>query len=294
MAEKKEFLSTEIPSVILGAVAYDPKVITIWDGFKEYFEEKGLSFDYVLYSNYEAQVEAHFRGDFNVAWNSPLAWLQAERIAQKLGKKVQSVVMRDSDQDLRSFVVVPEGSSIRSLEDLKGKKIGVGAHDSPQATLIPLEALAKQGLDADKDFTVVYHDKLVGKHGDHIGGERDAARALMSQEIDACCVLDANYLLFAQEGTYQSGDVRVLHRTELFDHCNFTVIEGDSLPVDRFVKILLDMSYEDPTCRRLFDLEGLKAWKVGRSSAYTSLNDSLARFGVVDAWIDAVLSRLRT
>ena len=57
-------------TLILGAVAYDPKVVTIWDGFTRYFEKHGLAFDYVLYSNYERQVEGHFAGQFHVAWNS--------------------------------------------------------------------------------------------------------------------------------------------------------------------------------------------------------------------------------
>ena len=45
-------------ALILGAVAYDPKVITIWDGFQQYFHRRGLLFDYVLYTSYERQVEA--------------------------------------------------------------------------------------------------------------------------------------------------------------------------------------------------------------------------------------------
>lgn len=292
MKELKEYLSTQAPSVMLGAVAYDPKVVTIWDGFKAYFEEQGLSFDYMLFSNYEQQVEAHFAGQFNVAWNSPLAWLQAERLAQTCNKKVRSVVMRDTDQDLRSLIVVRENSPIQSIADLKGKRIGVGAHDSPQATLIPLEELAQQGINPAQDAQIVYHDKLLGKHGDHIGGERDAARALMDGSIDACCMLDGNYLLFAQEGTYRADDVRVLHRTSPFDHCNFTVIEGDTLPVDRFVEILLSMSYEDPVCRGLFDLEGLKVWKPGRSSEYKTLEASVDRFSFLDEWTQAVAKRL--
>ena len=32
----------------LGAVAYDPKVVTIWDGFREWFRVNGLALDYVL------------------------------------------------------------------------------------------------------------------------------------------------------------------------------------------------------------------------------------------------------
>ena len=47
---------------LLGAVAYDPKVVTIWDGFQMYFGRRGLDFDYILYTNYERQVEALLAG----------------------------------------------------------------------------------------------------------------------------------------------------------------------------------------------------------------------------------------
>ena len=73
--------------LLLGAVAYNPKVITIWDVFQNYFNRHGLEFDYVLYTNYERQVEALLAGGIDVAWNSPLAWLQAERIAGELGQR---------------------------------------------------------------------------------------------------------------------------------------------------------------------------------------------------------------
>ena len=135
--------------VILGAVAYDPKVVTIWEGFKTWFAEQGLEFDYVLYSNYERQVEAHFAGHVDVAWNSPLAWIEAERLAQARGREARAIAMRDSDQDLTSVVVAKAGSEIKTVQDLKGKRLAVGAHDSPQATLIPLEHLAAQGLDVE-------------------------------------------------------------------------------------------------------------------------------------------------
>src|SRR5690348_2102650 len=74
-------------TIILGAVAYDPKVVTIWDGFRTYFIDHGLDFDYVLFSNYERQVQALFEGLINVAWNSPLAWLECERVAAAAGHK---------------------------------------------------------------------------------------------------------------------------------------------------------------------------------------------------------------
>ena len=78
-------------SLIMGAVAYDPKVVTIWDGFREFFGDRGLDFDYVLYSNYERQVAAHLAGHIHVAWNSPLAWLQTQRLAAQTGRVARAV-----------------------------------------------------------------------------------------------------------------------------------------------------------------------------------------------------------
>ena len=44
-------------SILLGAVAYDPKVVTIWEGIRAYFRDAGVDFDFALFSNYERQVE---------------------------------------------------------------------------------------------------------------------------------------------------------------------------------------------------------------------------------------------
>jgi ABC-type phosphate/phosphonate transport system substrate-binding protein len=136
------------PSVLtLGAVAYDAKVVTIWDGFVQWFASRGLAFDYVLYTNYERQVEGLFLGEHDVSWNSPLAWLQAERLAKRRGRVASAIAMRDSDQDLRSAILVRADSAIRSIEDLRGKRVAFGAKDSPQATILPMLHLAEGGID---------------------------------------------------------------------------------------------------------------------------------------------------
>jgi phosphonate transport system substrate-binding protein len=275
--------------LVLGAVAYDPKVVTIWDGFTRYFERNGLPFDYVLFSNYERQVAALFSGSVQVAWHSPLAWLQTERIAQAVGRKAEALAMRDTDCDLTSVVIVRSDSPIHSIADLKGKRIAVGAYDSPQATLIPLSFIAEQGLVPGKDFEVAYFDVLPGKHGDHIGGERDAASALMRGEVDAACVIDGNLLAFGREGTIPAGSVRVLAHTPLYDHCNFTVLDGTPEgSIARFSELLLGMSYADAEVRPLLDLEGLKRWLPGRTSGYAALTAAIDRFGTVDGTVDAI------
>jgi len=281
-------------SLILGAVAYDPKVVTIWDGFQRYFRSRDFEFDYVLYSNYEKQVEAHALGEIHVAWNSPLAWLQTERVAKNLGRRAEAICMRDTDCDLTSIIVVRSDSPIQGVHDLKRKKVAVGASDSPQSKLIPLNYLAEQGLRPGDDFTVIPFDKLVDKHGDHIGGERDAIRALRDGEADAACILDGNHLAFVREGTIVSGATRVLAQTPVFDHCNFTVL--DDAPADqvaRFRDLLLNMSYADEEIRPLLDLEGLKRWIPGRVQGYSQLAAAVERFGTIDTFVRNLVSRCK-
>jgi phosphonate transport system substrate-binding protein len=264
-------------TLVLGAVAYDAKVVPIWDGFKAWFATRGLAFDYVLYSNYERQVDAHLRGDFDVAWNSPLAWIQAVRLAKKQGREAQAIAMRDTDRDLTSVVLVREDSPVKSLADLRGKRVGVGAADSPQATIIPLLSFA----DADVNVNVVRHDVLVGKHGDHVGGERDAVKALLDGRVDAACVIDGNRVAFAREGL---GGTRIVHATPKYDHCNMTVLDGGPPTIATFRELLLAMSYDDPQVRPLLDIEGLKVWEPGRTSGYALLERACDRLGALDEW----------
>src|SRR5205807_2159321 len=153
------------------------------------------------------------------AWNSPLAWVRARRLADARGRSVRALAMRDTDRDLTSVVVVRADSPMQSIQDLAGNIVGVGAVDSPQATLLPLAHLKTAGV----DVTVRRFDVGVGLHGDHIGGERDAARALIAGEVDAACMIDGNHLRFSQEGTLPSGVTRVISQTAAFDHCNMTL-----------------------------------------------------------------------
>ena len=276
--------------VLLGAVAYDPKVVTIWDGFRAWLRDSaGLDFDYVLYSNYERQVSDLVDGRIDVAWNSPLAWVRARRLAAARGVSLTPVTMRDTDCDLRSVVVVRADSPAASLADLAGRVVATGAVDSPQATLLPLSLLRSAGLAPGTDVEVRRFDIGVGLHGDHIGGEREAARALFAadpaDQVDAACMIDSNLLLFGREGVLPVGAVRMLAQTPPYDHCTMTAGPsasdgGTAAAVEQFGELLLGMDYADASLRPLLDLEGLKEWRPPRLSGYEQLERAVdeARF----------------
>lgn len=263
-------------TLLMGAVAYDPKVVTIWGGFRSWLQAHGLPFDFVLYSHYERQVEDLVAGRIHAAWNSPLAWIRAERLARAQGRQLRPLVMRDTDCDLTSVILVRADSSYEKVSDLKDRTIGVGAVDSPQATLVPCSFLRGAGLVPGESVAVRRFDVGVGLHGDHIGGERDAARALLVGDVEAAAVIDMNHLLFGREGTLPPGSTRVLAQTGTYDHCNMSIV--DTAPADlveRFGQLLLSMSYADPEVRPLLDLEGLKRWREGRVSGYSLLENAV-------------------
>ena len=47
---------------LLGAVAYDPKVVTIWEGFKAYFIKHGLPFPVITNSGPKGPAIKHLSG----------------------------------------------------------------------------------------------------------------------------------------------------------------------------------------------------------------------------------------
>jgi phosphonate transport system substrate-binding protein len=301
-------------AVLLGAVAYDQKVVTIWDGFRAWLRSTGLDFDYVLYSNYERQVRDLVDGRIDVAWNSPLAWVRARRLAAARGRTLTPVTMRDTDCDLRSVIVVRADSPVTAVADLAGRVVATGAVDSPQATLLPLSLLRAAGLKPGTDVAVRRFDIGVGLHGDHIGGERDAARALVAADgVDAACMIDSNLLLFGREGVLPAGSVRVLAHTPAYDHCTMTAgpsvatggagadgaggdgagadgaggdgargDEGEISDISRFGGLLRGMDYADADLRPLLDLEGLKEWRPPRLSGYEQLERAVDEAGFYD------------
>jgi ABC-type phosphate/phosphonate transport system substrate-binding protein len=140
-----------------------------------------------------------------------------------------------------------------------------------------LHLLHQHGLLPDKDFTVKRFDVMVGKHGDHMGGELEALRSLQQGNSDACAVLDLNWERWKADGTADTQQLTVLASTHRFDHCNFTCLA--SFPQEeeqRWKEVLFQMCYENPAHREMMDLEGLQAWLPGRTTGYQELSEAVS------------------
>lgn len=265
--------------VRVGAVLYDPKVSVIWDIIRDFFDGRGCPVDPVFYTSYERQVAALVAGEIEVAWNSPLAWLDAQR---RTGERCRAIAMRDTDRDRMSHLVARKGV-VHRVADLRGRQLAVGAVDSPQATLIPLDLLRREGLTPGTDVQICRFDVLVGKHGDHVGGELDALHSLKEGVSAASAMLDLNWDTWTRDGTLDPHEFHIVGTTESFDHCVFTVRDGWSRAAEeRWLDALFSMSYEDPAHRHMMDLEGLKAWLPGRTTGFRALTRAVEAEGFFD------------
>ena len=267
-------------TVLMGAVAFGPAAVTIWDGFKTWFNKNGLPFEYVLYCNYDRQISELLLGHIDAAWNDPLSWVRAKRRADAEGKKLQPLVMRDIDFDLRSVLAVRSDSKYTKLADLKGATIAVGSPDSVESTLLPLLALHQAGLMPGRDFKLMVCESSLGYHGGKQQGEVTAAKAMAEGKADAAGLAETNYQVFVKNGTIPAGRTRVLGLTPTYDHCNLTYHpSANSAPkelIDRMQELFLAMPYdEDPELRKAMDLEWVKKWKPARTTHYNTIESAL-------------------
>src|ERR1700730_6620500 len=112
--------------LVIGAVAYDPKVVPIWESMRDYFRDAGVPIDYVLFSNYEAQVDALFARSIDVAWNTNVAYVKSE---QRSGGMCQVLGMRNTDVGFTTRIVGRGerlGEGLGGLAGLKGKRLALG------------------------------------------------------------------------------------------------------------------------------------------------------------------------
>ncbi len=271
--------------IVIGAVAYDPKVIPIWEGMRDYFREVGPPIDYVLYSNYDALVEALLGKHVDIGWNTNLAWVKVQR---RTNGTCRALAMRDVDARFTTIMVARTDSGINKLEDIKGKRLALGSADSAQAAILPREFLRQVNVDVEKDCTLLRFDLDVGKHGDTGTSELEVLKALQEGKADAGPVGDTTWARLLSERKIDTNQIRAIWTYPGYCHCNFTVLEDFPTELgEKWTTSLLAMRYDDPRWRNLMDQEGLKEWYKAEPDimkGYNILFEAVEKQGLSANW----------
>ncbi|TXJ51178.1 phosphate/phosphite/phosphonate ABC transporter substrate-binding protein [Brachyspira aalborgi] len=258
-------------TILLGAVAYDPKVVGIWDIIRDYSNEYGCKLDYVLFSNYERQVDSLLKGHIDIAWNTNVAWI---RTLYATDNKAKAIAMRDTDLHWSTKFVVKKDSKIKNIEDLKGKKLGVGSADSSQANIMAIYYLNKNGLKIkesdinnseidNESVNIIRYNSDLGKHGDTGRSEWDVLEGLKNGSLDAGTIGSNTWIRILEEGLYPDGELISFYTSPDFCHCNFTVMPNTDAEIsNNFVNMLMSQKKENPIIKKMMAMEGLNEWII--------------------------------
>jgi phosphonate transport system substrate-binding protein len=268
----------------VGAVAYHPKVVTIWEGMRQYFhEEAHVPVEVILFQRYETQVLALLAepGDsvprIDIAWNTNLAYLQSDEWSSHA---CRAVAMRDTDLGWMTKIVVPTGGPISTLGDLRNRTLALGSRDSGHAAILPVHFLEQQGMHEARDFRALRFDSDVGKHGDTGASEVEVIRAVLDGRADAGAIGSPFWNTVSAERLVPEGALTEVWSSPAYNHCMFTARPDlDPERERQFTEALWAMSYDNPLHRPILEAEGVRRWLPPHLDGYDALRQAADRQG---------------
>jgi len=271
-------------TIWVGAVAYDPKVVGIWEGMRRYFhEEAHVPVEVVLFQSYEAQVLALLAqpGEtlprIDIAWNTNLAYLQAKEWS---GDACRAIAMRDTDLGWMTRIVAVAGGPISSVADLRHRTLALGSRDSGHAAILPVYFLEQQGMREGVDYRTLRFDSDVGKHGDTGTSEVEVVRAVLDGRADAGAIGSPFWNTVREQHLVPEGALREIWSSPAYNHCMFTARPDLDLDQQRrFAEALAAMSYDNPNHRPILEAEGLQRWLSPHLDGYDALREAAEQQG---------------
>jgi phosphate/phosphite/phosphonate ABC transporter binding protein len=245
--------------------------MTVFKGLKKHFQQQGIDLDWVLYSSYDALVEAFASREIDLAWNGPISYV---KIKQRLNDPCQVVAMRDVDVNFTSQFFTRRDSGITSLGDLKGKRVALGSRDSAQAGLLPYHFLKQQGLDPQQDLAACTFTE--DREPSALSDERAVVDLVLKGAYDAGAVSRRTLEVLAEQGQPVPDSLRVIWSSPGYSHCCFTAQrELDAGLAQKVTDAFKSMQYNDPLGKEVLDAEGCKAFVPGITTGWEALESAL-------------------
>jgi phosphonate transport system substrate-binding protein len=271
-------------TIWVGAVAYDPKVVSIWEGMRRYFhEEAHVPVEVVLFQSYEMQVAALLASPgeplprIDIAWNTNLAYIQADAWSDH---RCRPIAMRDTDVGWMTKIVAVTGGPVATFAELRGRTLALGSRDSGHAAILPVYFLQREGLVEGKDYRTLRFNTDLGKHGDTGTSESEVVRAVLDGRADAGAIGSPFWNAVRTERLVPEGALTEIWSSRPYNHCMFTARSDlDPALEQQFAKALFGMSYDNPTHRPVLEAEGLRKWIAPQLEAYAALRDASAQQG---------------
>jgi len=161
----------------------------------------GMTFDLKVAQSYGAVVEAMCNGGADIAFVGPVTYLQAK---DRGCAELLAVAVKDKQSVYYAGIFARADSPIKTLADLRGKRVAFGDVNSTSSFVFPLTMLMDAGIDPVKDLAAV---RMTGSHASSLA-------ALLQGQVDAAALSFESYDKAVREKVPGVRDVHVIARSE--------------------------------------------------------------------------------
>ncbi|ABA23903.1 Phosphonate-binding periplasmic protein [Trichormus variabilis ATCC 29413] len=208
----------------------------------------GRQVDFFIAKDHEEIIEWLTQDKLDLAYLGSVAYLEAVDRGAEIQPLVTSIDKHTGQPWYRACIIVKADSSIKTLKDLKGKRVAFVDKSSTSGYLMPLAALSKQSIDPQKDFrTVIY----VGNHSKSIA-------ALENGSVDAAATNVSSYITFKNSRKLTPQDYRLIWESAPIP--NFPIVISQKLAPE-LIQQLKQVFISTP--------EGMKDILGAESAGYT-------------------------
>lgn len=228
----------------------------------------GMEVKFLPVTDYPAVVEGLAGGHVDLAWLGGFTFVQARK---RTGTAIP-LVQRAEDARFHSKFITLPGSGIRSLADLKGKKLAFGSVSSTSGHLMPRFFLMKAGIDPDKDLARYA-----------FSGAHDATvKWVEAGKVDAGALNESVWQKLVDEKKVDPAKVVVFYTTPDFYDYNWTV-RGDLDPKirEKITAAFLALDPANPEHKKILDLQRATRFVPTKPEDYASIEAAARSAGLL-------------
>mgnify|MGYP002777001902 CR=1 FL=1 len=174
----------------------------------------GQPVEFLIGKDYKDSIDMLIDGRANAAYIGAASYLEALERGAKVKPLVAPIDQYTTRPWYRSCIIVPANSSIRTLADLRGKRVAFVNRFSTSGYLKPIAALRKLGIIPDRDFAEVL-----------FGGTHEKTKILLGKQADAIATNIASYTHWKEESKPTIQGAKIIWQSEPVFHSPVLVSE---------------------------------------------------------------------
>jgi len=238
--------------------------------------ELDVNITYRFADSYHGIIDGMRKGNYDFTWMGPYSYVLAECTSETsaryrpLVRPVRQQSNGEAQAEYRSLILARAGSSIRELDDLRGKSFAFVEKQSTSGYLFPLARLLEANLDPANDFKNV---EFLGRH-DRV------VQSVLDGTYDAGAVYDDARLEEFDSRSKADEWLRVIARTRPIPTSPITVsgsfAENHPERVDQFVKTMTSL-HRSKRGEKILNQLGIERYRPAGDEDYDEVRNVLRR-----------------